>query len=660
MEGLSRQLYDSIPQYARWIDEKEILLHICEAFQVELDLVAEQIAARQYFFDTDIIPDSALPFVAQLVGAGTVGNKWLGIGMNPDWESSHKRIFIQRLWTYWQIKGTPIGVREAFFLWLQFERTYSEDALKIVLPFGKTPTKHPPLWWNYSTLYGASEQQSLIEKQYFGSGEYDQIYTPNWEQKELGDSFSRTTEQTTPGSRLGANSPHFHFFPTKEEWNIIFPSVHELLPEITAANARNSVFGWIPLPLITLDLERNQDLLLRRNLRVDGMKYGEDPQGGTILPIPLPVGEEERSPGIETVIGAANVVLRNVFGLWSRRIIISETKEVIPLDETSYSIEELFPGIRDILNPNKWFLEVETSGQKWFRLKPISCFFDRETRRNQIVLNDTNLLIIEFAFCPKINSSVSGISLYSSGGDSLVTSEVYSPELSFSENTILGIKIKLRLNTGYLDPGIVLVQNKDEIILVRGGEGETYFIFLKSPPTAPVVIVPSLTEGLSISPEAITFTDQDWQIPQTITVIADAQEGYIPDEYRSIIHTVNTEDDAYNTIPVTDVDILLISSIPEPLSLTFENQDRNALFPEYQQLTFENQDRNALFPEYQQLTFENQDKFALIYQYLIFENQDRDALLPEYEQLTFENQDRDALLPEYEQLTFENQDIGAL
>ena len=446
MEGLSRQLYDSIPQYARWIDEKEILLHICEAFQVEIDLIAEQIAARQYFFDTDIIPDSALPFIAQLVGAGTIGSKWLGIGMNPDWESSHKRIFIQRVWTYWQIKGTPIGVREAFFLWLRFERTYSQEALKIILPFGATPTKRPPLWWNYNTQYGASEQQSLIEKQYFGSGEYNQMYTPNWEQKEFGGILSRAVEQSTSGSRLGANSPHLHFFPTEEEWNNIFPEVHELLPEITATNARTSIFGWITFPLTTLILERSPDLPIQRIPKIDGIKYGEDQQGGTVLPIPLPTSNgEERFLGVKTVLEGANVDLINVFGLWSRRIIIGETEGSRETESSSYPLEEIFPEIRNILNPNKWFLEVETTGQKLFRLKPISCFFDRGTRKNQLVLGDTNLLIIEFAFCPKIASSISEIFLYTSDGEVLVSSKTYSPELRFSKDTILGIKIKLNL-----------------------------------------------------------------------------------------------------------------------------------------------------------------------------------------------------------------------
>ncbi|MBD1864172.1 MULTISPECIES: phage tail protein [Trichocoleus] len=268
----STRIYDELPLYARLADEQGVLAHVCEAYQPELDAILSRLERQEFFYNPDLTPERFLDWLGQFVGLAPIGEHWLGLGLNPDWPAQQKRTVIARAWRYWQLKGTEWGVREALALWLQWEESHSRDRLAINLPFGKSPTAHPPKWWDYVTTYDAWLTQTWEERQQFGSGDYPQTYKPDWFSLESSDWFweygkvwtDRTLDQVnanpidSPGSALGPDRPWMHLHPEVQDWNRLFPDVLDLNLEIWSAQTQPTTFGW-------LDFEETSPVLLQRN-----------------------------------------------------------------------------------------------------------------------------------------------------------------------------------------------------------------------------------------------------------------------------------------------------------------------------------------------------------------------------------------------------------
>jgi hypothetical protein len=102
-------------------------------------------------------------------------------------------------------------------------------------------------------------------------------------------------------------------------------------------------------------------------------------------------------------------------------------------------------------------------------------------------------------------------------------------------------------------PGVSITESGGATNITEGGATDTYTIVLTSAPTANVVISMNPDTQSTTDLPSITFTNLDWNSPQTITVTAvndDVAEG---NHSSTISHTASSTDANYNGISINDV-----------------------------------------------------------------------------------------------------------
>lgn len=328
----STQLYKLLPQYARFLDDRGMLKHVCEAIQPEIDQLYSIVRNQARYYDPQLTDDRFLDFLQQFVGGAIQDGKWLGIGLNPNWPGYYKREVIPQLWQYWQIKGSERGVRQAINLWLQLEQAKTSK-IYIRLPLSKFPTEAPNSWFSWGDCYDSHLFQDYEDRLFFGAGDAPGVeHRPNyftirntswlWEWgdvvPESGDAIAPTPSVTklaqwdaprppsTPepypvefgigwsdriltsflaplindeSSHLGARRPWQHLFLNEFDWNKTFPDIIELNPEIYPALAVPTTFGWLEdvrhiKPLILIEEEDAPQYRITTEMEIDGMQYG--------------------------------------------------------------------------------------------------------------------------------------------------------------------------------------------------------------------------------------------------------------------------------------------------------------------------------------------------------------------------------------------------
>lgn len=329
----STELYKLLPQYARFLDDRGILRHFCDAVQPEIDQLYSIVRNQARYFDPQLTDERFLDFLQQLVGGAIQGGKWLGIGLDPNWPGFYKREVIPELWTYWQIKGTERGVRQALNLWLRLKQAKTSKVY-IRLPLSKIPTEAPNSWYAWGDCYDSHLFQDYEDRLFFGAGDapgvehrpdYFTVHNTNWFW-EWGDpvpetagvitaptpssaklaqwDFPRPTSAPEPypvnfgigwsdrilssfgaplvndeASHLGARRPWQHLFLNEFDWNKAFPNVIELNPEIYPVLAVPTTFGWLEdirdiKPLILIEEENAPQYRTTTEMELDGMQYG--------------------------------------------------------------------------------------------------------------------------------------------------------------------------------------------------------------------------------------------------------------------------------------------------------------------------------------------------------------------------------------------------
>ena len=104
-------------------------------------------------------------------------------------------------------------------------------------------------------------------------------------------------------------------------------------------------------------------------------------------------------------------------------------------------------------------------------------------------------------------------------------------------------------------PGIV-VGNATNLQVSEGEEGVTYTIALASQPTSNVTIDFGISNDLqTIAP--LTFTPDNWDIPQDVTVTATIDTEVEEVEFQNISHVLTSDDPIYNNLAVADVPIAI-------------------------------------------------------------------------------------------------------
>jgi hypothetical protein len=123
-------------------------------------------------------------------------------------------------------------------------------------------------------------------------------------------------------------------------------------------------------------------------------------------------------------------------------------------------------------------------------------------------------------------------------------------------------------NYSGLNPPDVAVTNRDDetagitvnpisLNVQEGGIGKAYEVVLESQPMADVVFTASPGGQIQVDKKMLTFTGADWNVPQTVTVVAvddDIAEG---EHIGTITHSAQSADGNYNGIAIENVTAII-------------------------------------------------------------------------------------------------------
>ena len=104
-------------------------------------------------------------------------------------------------------------------------------------------------------------------------------------------------------------------------------------------------------------------------------------------------------------------------------------------------------------------------------------------------------------------------------------------------------------------------------LIIAGGGSDTYTVVLTSEPAGEVKVTLGGHAGtdLSLDKTKLTFTRQDWNVPQTVTVTAGE------DDTAELTHTVSsTEDSTYNSLPADKVTVRITHDDSAGVTVSYE------------------------------------------------------------------------------------------
>ena len=101
---------------------------------------------------------------------------------------------------------------------------------------------------------------------------------------------------------------------------------------------------------------------------------------------------------------------------------------------------------------------------------------------------------------------------------------------------------------------------------IEEGNSDTYDVVLNTEPDGDVTVTIGGTTGtdLSLDKDTLTFTDQNWDQPQTVTVTADHDSDAVDEAQVTLTHTVSSPDDgAYDGLDADDVTVTVTDDDPQ-------------------------------------------------------------------------------------------------
>lgn len=144
-------------------------------------------------------------------------------------------------------------------------------------------------------------------------------------------------------------------------------------------------------------------------------------------------------------------------------------------------------------------------------------------------------------YLPLINNPANWMTQDGSGDQS---TDGIPPDVPFSDSAF---------TLGVAPAGVMIAESGGRTDVVENGVRDRYTITLNSQPTADVTIAINRTNQVTTTPDRLTFTPENWNVAQTVTVIAvnDAiQEG---PHSSTLTHTATSTDSRYNAIAIASV-----------------------------------------------------------------------------------------------------------
>ena len=130
-------------------------------------------------------------------------------------------------------------------------------------------------------------------------------------------------------------------------------------------------------------------------------------------------------------------------------------------------------------------------------------------------------------------------------------------------------------DTLFLEPITVNITDNDaagitlsihQVTVFEEGENDSYTMSLTTQPIQPVEIYLTTSAHTQVDKDKLTFTPNNWNLPQTISVSAvddDLVEGE-DSHLNTIMHTVRSDDPNYNGLPLENVTVQIVDS-EEPI-----------------------------------------------------------------------------------------------
>ncbi|MEM1278516.1 MAG: Calx-beta domain-containing protein [Cyanobacteria bacterium P01_H01_bin.152] len=111
-----------------------------------------------------------------------------------------------------------------------------------------------------------------------------------------------------------------------------------------------------------------------------------------------------------------------------------------------------------------------------------------------------------------------------------------------------------------LTPGILIAQSGGSTDVTEGSAADTYNLVLQTQPTDDVIVTITASDQLSLDATTLTFTSENWNIPQSVTVSAVDDIAPEAAQIVSLGHTVSSSDTDYDGLTLPDVAVNLIDN----------------------------------------------------------------------------------------------------
>ena len=103
------------------------------------------------------------------------------------------------------------------------------------------------------------------------------------------------------------------------------------------------------------------------------------------------------------------------------------------------------------------------------------------------------------------------------------------------------------------DPGVIITESSGSTNVTEGGATDSYIVVLNTQPTDDVTITINPDAQVTVDQPTLTFTNGDWDTPQTVTVIAVDDATIEGDHTSTITHIATSSDPDYDGISISDV-----------------------------------------------------------------------------------------------------------